>query len=44
MSPRMRSLAMILVIVLATAACQSMTGRTLGENVDDATITASVKS
>jgi len=35
---------MILVLVLATAACQSMTGRSMGTNIDDATITASVKS
>jgi osmotically-inducible protein OsmY len=29
---------------LSLAACQTMTGRTAGENVDDATITTSVKS
>jgi hyperosmotically inducible protein len=35
---------MIVVLVLATAACQTMTGKSAGTNVDDATITASVKS
>ncbi len=34
----------LLALVLATAACQSMTGKSAGTNVDDATITASVKS
>ncbi|MEW6325952.1 MAG: BON domain-containing protein [Nitrospirota bacterium] len=34
----------VAVMVLALAGCQSMTGRTAGQNVDDATITASVKS
>jgi hyperosmotically inducible protein len=29
---------------LLLASCQAMTGKTAGENVDDATITASVKS
>jgi osmotically-inducible protein OsmY len=34
------------VIALASmlAACQAMTGRTAGQNVDDSTLTASVKS
>jgi osmotically-inducible protein OsmY len=34
------------IIALASmlAACQAMTGRTAGENVDDSTLTASVKS
>lgn len=35
---------MLLVLVMATAACESMTGKSAGTNVDDATITASVKS
>ena len=35
---------MLLVLVMATAACESMTGKRAGTNVDDATITASVKS
>jgi hyperosmotically inducible protein len=44
MRAAVRSVAVVLAIVLATAACQSMTGRTAGQNVDDASITASVKS
>lgn len=34
----------VILVTLALAACQAMTGRTAGENVDDATITASVKT
>ncbi|HZP37667.1 MAG TPA: BON domain-containing protein [Methylomirabilota bacterium] len=37
------ALALLAVIVLA-AACQSTTGRTLGENIDDSSITAAVKA
>lgn len=33
-----------LAVLLAIGGCQSMTGRTAGQNIDDATITASVKS
>ena len=39
----LRSIAVVLVLVLATA-CQSMTGKSAGTNIDDASITASVKS
>jgi hyperosmotically inducible protein len=39
-----RNTALIVALVLVTAACQSMTGKSAGTNVDDATITASVKS
>jgi len=39
-----RSLAMMLALTLALGACQSMTGKSTGTNIDDATITASVKS
>jgi hyperosmotically inducible protein len=35
---------MLLVLVIAATACQSMTGRSTGTNIDDAGITASVKS
>jgi hyperosmotically inducible protein len=36
---------LVLVMVVAVAAgCASMTGKSAGENVDDASITASVKS
>jgi hyperosmotically inducible protein len=38
-----RFLAVTLIIVAITG-CQSMTGRTAGQNVDDATITGSVKT
>lgn len=33
-----------LMLVLALAGCQALTGKTAGQNIDDATITASVKS
>lgn len=36
--------AALLLTVLAILGCQAMTGRTAGRNVDDASITASVKS
>jgi hyperosmotically inducible protein len=39
-----KTAAMLLVLVMATAACESMTGTSAGTNFDDATITASVKS
>lgn len=35
---------MVMVVVLALGGCQAMTGRTAGENVDDATTTAAVKT
>jgi hyperosmotically inducible periplasmic protein len=40
----LRSVTVTLAVVLLTAACQSATGRSAGATVDDATITASVKS
>jgi hyperosmotically inducible protein len=36
--------AALLLAVMLMFGCQAMTGRTAGRNVDDATITASVKS
>jgi hyperosmotically inducible periplasmic protein len=39
-----RSVAVLLAVVLAAAACESMTGKSAGTNIDDATITATVKS
>ena len=39
-----RSLVAILAISLTLSACQSMTGKSAGTSIDDATITASVKS
>lgn len=38
-----RFLAAVLVVV-ALAGCQAMTGRTTGENIDDATLTGYVKT
>ena len=43
MTLTLRTLAVLAVLIL-TVACQSMTGRTAGRNVDDATITAEVKA
>jgi hyperosmotically inducible periplasmic protein len=40
----LRNVAVLLAVVLATTACESMTGKSAGTNLDDATITASVKS
>ena len=37
-------LALMMVVVLFGAGCQAMTGKTAGENVDDASITARVKA
>jgi hyperosmotically inducible periplasmic protein len=34
----------VLAVMILLAACQSATGRTLGENIDDAGITAAVKA
>jgi hyperosmotically inducible periplasmic protein len=39
-----RSIAVVLVLVSALAGCQTMTGKSAGENVNDASITAAVKS
>ena len=39
-----RSVVVLLAVALATAACESMTGKSAGTNIDDATITATVKS
>ena len=44
MRAAIRTVAITMTLVLATAACQSMTGKSAGTNIDDATITASVKS
>jgi hyperosmotically inducible periplasmic protein len=40
----LRSIAVVLVPVFALAGCQTMTGKSAGENVNDASITAAVKS
>jgi osmotically-inducible protein OsmY len=39
-----KTIALVLVLALAAGACQSVTGRTAGQTIDDTTITASVKS
>lgn len=39
-----RSMLALVVLVALTAGCSSMTGKTAGQNVDDASITASVKT
>jgi hyperosmotically inducible protein len=39
-----KTIALLVVLVLAAGACQSLTGKTAGQSIDDATITASVKS
>jgi hyperosmotically inducible protein len=44
MRAAIRSVAVVLAVVLATAACESMTGKSTGTSIDDATITATVKS
>jgi hyperosmotically inducible periplasmic protein len=41
---RFRRMAALLVILSVVAGCHSMTGKTAGESIDDATITASVKA
>src|SRR5262244_2968182 len=38
------ALAFVALIAVALAACTSTTGKTVGENVDDATITSEVKA
>lgn len=38
------TLVLLIVLVVAAAGCQAMSGRTAGETIDDAGITASVKS
>jgi osmotically-inducible protein OsmY len=39
-----RMVGMVAVVMLVLAACSGMTGKTLGENIDDAGITAAVKA
>jgi hyperosmotically inducible protein len=40
----LRSMLVLVMLMAVTAGCTSMTGKSAGENVDDATITASVKT
>jgi hyperosmotically inducible periplasmic protein len=44
MRAALRSLALVVVLTMALGACESMTGNSAGTNLDDATITASVKT
>jgi hyperosmotically inducible protein len=39
-----RSMLVLAMVVAVTAGCTAMTGKSAGDNVDDATITASVKT
>ena len=39
-----RSIALLLVIMVAAVGCRSVTGKSFGENVDDKTITGTVKT
>ena len=39
-----RSVSVLAMLMMGLAACSSMTGKSLGENIDDAGITAAVKS
>lgn len=40
----LRSMLVLVMLVAVTAGCTAMTGKSAGENVDDAKITASVKA
>jgi hyperosmotically inducible periplasmic protein len=44
MTAAFRSIAVLLILVAVAAGCRSVTGKSAGTTVDDATITASVKS
>jgi hyperosmotically inducible protein len=44
MSRVLKTFAVLLVIASFAAGCQSMTGKSAGQNVDDASVTAAVKS
>ena len=39
-----RTIAVLLLVAVTLGACQTTTGKSVGTNVDDATITASVKA
>jgi hyperosmotically inducible protein len=40
----LRSMSLVVLVLFALAACQSMAGKTAGETVDDASTTAAVKT
>jgi hyperosmotically inducible protein len=44
MTRAFKAIAIVLMFVSLAAGCQSMSGKTAGQNIDDATITATVKS
>ena len=44
MTSAFRAVAVLIVLVAVVAGCQSLTGKSTGANIDDATITASVKA
>lgn len=44
MERSVKTLALLLALVTLLSGCQAMSGKTAGQTVDDATITASVKS
>jgi hyperosmotically inducible protein len=44
MNTRLKISSIVLVALLVITGCTSMTGQTVGQNVDDSTITATVKA
>ena len=44
MTRAFKTIAIVLMLTSLVAGCRSMTGKSAGENIDDGTITASVKS
>ncbi|HXH85071.1 MAG TPA: BON domain-containing protein [Candidatus Tectomicrobia bacterium] len=44
MTRGLKTLAAVLVILTVAVGCRATTGKTAGQNIDDATITAAVKS
>jgi hyperosmotically inducible protein len=44
MTRAFKAITVLLVLVSLVAGCRTMTGKTAGQNIDDATITAAVKS
>jgi hyperosmotically inducible protein len=40
----LRTLSVLVLLAALTAGCESMTGKSAGRNIDDATITSSVKA
>jgi hyperosmotically inducible protein len=42
--PMFKSLVVLVMLLTAIAGCRSMTGRTAGQTIDDASITAAVKA